>query len=196
LPLFEPSERLAPRQMAGMVAAFLALAYAFQEGFAAVRPTQWKGDGLAVLAAVLWGATTLVVRTTRLATAAPEKTLFYQLASSAVLLEVASVAVHEHWPADGLPWWGWVSLAFQSAIIAFASYLTWFWLLRRYPATRLSAFSFLTPVFGLLCAAIALRETIGMRLIVAMIFIAIGIALVNGKAHRGAEVPAPARELP
>ena len=70
------TERLAPRQMAGLLAAFLALTYAFQEGFTSIRPGQWKGDGLAILAAFLWGATTLVVRTTRLATAAAEKTLF------------------------------------------------------------------------------------------------------------------------
>jgi drug/metabolite transporter (DMT)-like permease len=157
------------------------LAYAFQEGFTSVKPRQWIGDGLAVTAAFLWGATTLVVRTTRLATAAPEKTLFYQLASSTVLLYVVSLVAGEHWPAAALPWWAWASFAFQSAVVAFASYLTWFWLLRHYPATRLSAFSFLTPVFGLIFAALALGEAISSRLIVAMVFIAIGIGLVNRK---------------
>ena len=83
---------------------------------------------------------------------------------------------------------GWASIGFQSVIVAFASYLAWFWLLGHYPATRLSAFSFLTPIFGLLLAAVALGESISVRLIVAMLFIAVGITLVNrksrGRGHR------------
>ncbi len=195
LPWFQPAERLSPLQTTGLVAAFVALAFAFQEGFKSIEPEQWKGDALAVLAAFLWGATTLVVRTTKLATASAEKTLFYQVAVSAVLLYAASRGVHETWPSAGLPWWAWASLAFQSAVIAFASYLAWFWLLRHYPATRLSAFSFLTPVFGLVFAALLLGETIGVRLVVALVFIAIGIALVNRKTRVAAVDVPVAHEL-
>jgi drug/metabolite transporter (DMT)-like permease len=35
-------------------------------------------------------------------------------------------------------------------VVSFASYLVWFWLMRHYPATRVSAFTLLTPLFGLL----------------------------------------------
>lgn len=181
LPRFVPSERLSRLQTFGMACAFAALAFAFQEGFTSPVRTLWVGDALSIVAAILWGLTTLVIRTTRLATTVPEKTLFYQLASSAVILYVAALVEHEAWPIAGLPAWAWASIGFQSVVVAFASYLTWFWLLRHYPATRLSAFSFLTPVFGLLFAAAALGETIGIRLIVAMVFIAVGIALVNRK---------------
>ena len=179
LPRFVPAERLSGLQLAGLGGAFAAMAYAFAEGFSAPSRSQWVGDGLALLGALLWGATTLVVRTTRLAHVAAEKTLFYQLGVSAVVLAGASIVSGERWPAHGLPAWGWASMAFQAGVIAFASYLAWFWLLRHYPATRLSAFSFLTPAFGLLFAALALGESIGPRLLVAMAFIALGIALVN-----------------
>ena len=179
LPRFVPSERLSGLQLAGLACAFAALAYAFAEGFSDATQGQWIGDGLAFLAAFMWGATTLVVRTTGLAHIAAEKTLLYQLGVSAVVLGGASFATGERWPAAGLPWAGWASMAFQAGVIAFASFLAWFWLLRHYPATRLSTFTFLTPAFGLLFAALALDETIGPRLLVAMVFIAIGIALVN-----------------
>ncbi len=181
LPRFVPSERLTMLQAIGMGCAFAALACAFQEGFTSPARTQWMGDALSIVAACLWGATTLVIRASRLSTASAEKTLFYQLAMGGVILYLASLATHEHWPAAGLPPWAWGSIAFQSVIVAFASYLTWFWLLGHYPATRLSAFSFLTPVFGLLLAALALGESISIRLIVAMAFIAVGITLVNRK---------------
>ncbi len=184
LPRFVPTERLSALQTIGMVSAFVALAYAFQEGFVSPRKMQATGDGLSIAAALLWGMTTLVIRTTRLASVAPEKTLLYQLGMAAVVSYVAARLAGERWPADGLPAWAWSSLAFQSVVVAFASYLTWFWLLRHYPATRLSAFSFLTPVFGLLFAALALGETISGRLIVAMICIAGGIVLVNRQPAR------------
>ena len=181
LPRFVPAERLSRLQLFGLACAFAALAFAFQEGFTSPRRSQWLGDALALMAAFLWGATTLVIRATRLTSASPEKTLFYQLAVSAVAMLVASLVAGETWPATPLPLWAWGSLAFQAIVVAFASYLAWFWLLRHYPATRLSAFSFLTPMFGLIFAALALGEAISLRLVIALAFVAIGIWLVNRK---------------
>ena len=65
--------------------------------------------------------------------------------------------------------------------MAFASYLAWFWLITRYPATRLSAFSFLTPLFGMLFGAWLLDERITPMLGLAMVLVAVGIWLVNRK---------------
>jgi len=62
------------------------------------------------------------------------------------------------------------SLAFQGVIVAFASYLVWFWLLTRYLAGRLSVLSFLTPMFGVLFLSEPLTVTF---------VIAAGIVLVN-----------------
>ncbi len=192
LPRFVPSERLDRVQLAGLACAFVALAWAFQEGFTSPRRSQWQGDALSVAAAFFWAATTLVIRTTRLAHAQPEKTLFYQLALSAVAIGLLAWAVGERWPEAGLSVATWGSLLFQSLVVAFASYLAWFWLLRHYPATRLSAFAFLTPVFGLGFAAALLGETIGARLFVALAFIAIGIRAVNRKARAIATPAGPA----
>jgi drug/metabolite transporter (DMT)-like permease len=181
LPRFVPNERLGGLQMAGLIGAFAALAYAFQEGFALPHSQQWLGDSLAILAAVLWGLTTLVVRTTRLALATPEKTLFYQLAVSAVLLGVGSALTGESWSTE-LSWLAWESLAFQTIVVAFASYLMWFWLLRHFSATKVSAFSFLTPVFGLFFGSVLLHERLTARILVALLCIATGIYLVNRKS--------------
>jgi len=52
---------------------------------------QLRGDALALTAGVLWGLTTLAIRTTRLATASAEKTLFYQIAVTALIAPVASL---------------------------------------------------------------------------------------------------------
>jgi drug/metabolite transporter (DMT)-like permease len=193
-----PGERLTPRQLAGLVVAFAGVALAYAEGFAGAAgappagPHQWLGDALGLAAALLWGLTTLAIRATRLATALPEKTLLWQLAVSGVALVAASVAAGEAWPAR-LSAGPAALLAFQTVVITFASYLTWFWLLRHYPATRLSAFTLLTPVFGLAAGVALLGEPATPRLLLALAAVCAGIALVNlpGRNLPGRRLPPP-----
>jgi drug/metabolite transporter (DMT)-like permease len=179
LPLFVRAERLDRMQSFGLLGAFLALAFAFEEGFSDHLTGQLVGDGLGLLGALLWGLTTLTVRVTRLASASAEKTLFYQLAISSPILIAASLATGESWPSANLPALAWISLLFQTGVVAFASFLTWFWLLRQYSATKISSFTFLTPLFGLLFGSLLLGEKIGARLLIAMLFVGLGIYLVN-----------------
>ena len=185
MPFISRSEKLHAAQIAGLVVAFGGVVWAFAEGFArpAVGPQQWLGDSLGLLAAVLWGCTTLTLRGTRLATALPEKTLLYQLAVSGVALTAAGFFKGEIWPAT-LSTLSIAALAFQTVVITFASYLVWFWLLRHYPATRISAFVLLTPVFGLLAGVLLLGEALTTRLVVALAAVCVGIALVNRPPRR------------
>jgi len=156
MPFIARAERLKPSQMAGLVIAFAGVAWGFAEGFSrpAAGDRQWLGDALGVAAGVLWGATTLAIRGSRLAAACAEKTLLYQLAISGVALAAAAFVVGQPWAPAVSPL-TWASLVFQVVIVTFASYLLWFWLVRHYPATRLASFTLLTPVFGLLLGALA-----------------------------------------
>ena len=180
MPLIARSERLATLQSVGLLIAFAGVAWAFAEGFSrpAAGALQWLGDGLGVLAGVLWGATTLAIRATALGQASAEKTLFYQLAVSALLLLVAAQVGAGPLPGR-LSALAWGSLAFQTVVVSFASYLVWFWLIRHYPATRLASFTMLTPVFGLVLGAVLLAEPVTARLLIALATVAAGIFLVN-----------------
>ena len=62
---------------------------------------------------------------------------------------------------------------------AFASYLAWMWMLGRYPATKISVFVFLTPLFALLFGALWLKESVTPGLMAALAAVAVGIVLVN-----------------
>ena len=167
-------------QVAGLVTAFAGVAWAFSEGFSqpAAGPHQWLGDALGVAAGILWGATTLAIRGSRLAAASAEKTLLYQLAISGVALSAAALVAGQPL-APRLSALTWASLFFQIVVVTFASYLLWFWLIRHYPATRLASFTLLTPVFGLLLGALLLGEPITARLVVALLAVALGIVVVN-----------------
>lgn len=178
MPFISRAERLSRAQIVGLALAFSGVAFAFREGLSAGAPNQWLGDTLAILSGLLWGATTLVVRATRLSGETPERTLFYQLAVSAPVMLAGSLLAGESmaWPPQG---WALGSLFFQAVVVAFASYLGWFWLLRHYPATRVSSFTFLTPVFGLSFGAALLGETLTVKLLLALVGVAGGIWLVN-----------------
>lgn len=182
MPLISRAERLHAVQAIGLVLAFAGVASAFSEGFSqpAAGPQQWIGDALGILAGILWGATTLAIRATKLTHASAEKTLFYQLAVSAVLL-LAGAAATAPPPLHALSPVAWGSLAFQVVVVSFASYLVWFWLIRHYPATRIASFTMLTPVFGLILGSLLLAEPITARLLIALATVAAGILLVNRK---------------
>lgn len=186
MPLIARSERLDAWQLFGLTSAFAGVAWAFAEGFQqpAAGARQWLGDALGVAGAVFWGATTLVIRATALSQAAAEKTLLYQLAVSGVLMAAAAPTMGEAWPAT-LTLVPLASMAFQTVVVCFASYLLWFWLIRHYAATQLSAFTLLTPVSGLLAGVVLLHEPLTPRLLIALVSVAGGIALVNRVKHIG-----------
>ncbi|HSV36859.1 MAG TPA: DMT family transporter [Ramlibacter sp.] len=182
LPRFVPSEKLRPVQWIGLVIAFIAVAVAFSEGFSGdTTARQLRGDALALAAGMLWGLTTLVIRASAMATASAEKTLFYQVAVTAVVAPLLSLALGETW-SFSYSAYAWGSIALQTAIGAFASYLTWMWLLRHYPATRMSSFTFLTPVFALVFGVVLLQEPLTLQLVLALGGVAVGIVLVNRRS--------------
>jgi drug/metabolite transporter (DMT)-like permease len=180
LTLFVPGEALRPRQWCGIGLAFAGIAVAFTDGFAHTGRSTFTGDLCGIVAAVLWAATTVLIRGTRLAHAKASKVLLYQLAVSAAVLALASRLLGEGgvatWTATAI-----ASLAYQSAIVAFASYLTWFWLLTRYLAARLSVFSFLAPLFGVFFGWVILDDPLSPAFLAAALLVGAGIALVNGR---------------
>ena len=183
LPLWISSERLRALQWAGLVCAFGGVALALRGGGGAGALGQNStllGDALGLLAGLLWGLTTVVIRSTRLGQISPEKLLFYQLGVSAAVLPAVSVRLGEVWVWQFSPF-AVASLFVQTAVGAFASYLVWMWMLTRYPATRMSVFVFLTPVFALLFGALWLKEEVTPALLLALGAIAVGIVLVNKK---------------
>lgn len=179
-----PHERLRGPQVLGLVLAFAGVAYAFAEPPPSGAPDAWFGDALVLLGALLWGLTTVAIRVSVLRGVPAETTLGYQLLVAAVLSPLAAWAAGEDWPAH------WSALAlgslfYQAVIVTFASYLLWFWLLIRYPATQVQAFVFLSPVFGTLFAAALLDEPIGPELGVALVAVAVGLRLLSRRRVEG-----------
>lgn len=180
VPLWVKSERLRGLQWFGLLCAFVAVAFALREGFSGDHTATVRGDLLGLAAGALWGLTTVVIRASDLVKVSPEKLLFYQLAVSAVAFPLLSLGLGEVWVWHFSPF-AITSLLLQTVVGAFASYLAWMWMLGRYPATKISVFVFLTPLFSLLFGALWLRESVTQGLLGALAMVAVGIVLVNRK---------------
>ncbi len=175
-----PSERLSLIQWLGIACAFFGIVIAFlfrpASSQAAASSALW-GDVLALIAGVLWAATTIAVRLTKLAEAPATQTLFYQLfIAFLVLLPVAFFMGQAtiHWSVLSL-----TSLLFHTVVVSFASYLIWFWLLKKYLASQLGVFSFLTPIFGMCFGVVLLNEHLELNFLVGTCFVLMGVMVVS-----------------
>ncbi|HEX5515522.1 MAG TPA: DMT family transporter [Gammaproteobacteria bacterium] len=176
-----PSERLAPAQWVGIALAFSGIALTFlgrNSGGNSIAADMLRGDLLAVMAGAAWGATTVVIRASRLANLPATQTLLYQLLGGFVLLLLCAFALGQT-TFNPTPV-ALASLAFQSVVVSFASYLAWFWLLRHYLASRLGVFSFLTPLLGVLLGAWLLHEPVEADFLLGALLVVTGIVLVSG----------------
>ncbi len=176
--LFIPGEHLRTIQVVGLCCAFAGIVVVFRESLSYPTYEMLIGDGMLAVAAVLWGATTVLIKAGPLARIKPSKTLLYQLAVSAVVLPLGSLAKNEPGIVLMTPLIA-GSLVYQTVWVAFITYLAWFWLIRHYPPSRLASFTFLTPLFGVIAGGVLLNEPITGSLVLALVLVGMGIFLVN-----------------
>ncbi|WP_397475867.1 DMT family transporter [Pusillimonas sp.] len=177
-----PEEKLAFAQWLGILVAFIGIVVAFAGRDAGqVVPNASNmllGDFLGVLAGAAWGATTVVVRCTRLSNTSASKTLLYQLIGGFVILLAAAVISGQmSFRPTALAI---SSIAFQSIIVGFISFLAWFWLLTKYLASRIGVFSFMTPLFGIFFGVWLLDEPLDTSFLIGAVLVATGIVMVSG----------------
>jgi drug/metabolite transporter (DMT)-like permease len=171
-------ERATSLKIAGTLASFAGVAVVFFDDLSLPSPSAIYGDLLCIGGGAAWAATALVIRQTNVGRVAPEKLLLYQLAGAALValpmlpfsdglvrqLDVIVVA----------------AILFQALFVVAITYSIWFWMMTRYPLTSLSAFTFLTPVFGVVFSSLMLREPLTAGLLGGLLLIVLGLMMVNG----------------
>ena len=127
---------------------------------------------------MLWAATTLLIKASRLSRVSSEKVMLYQLVVSAPMLAIAALAVGERMIempsalATG-------ALAYQTLFVVSITFVIWFAMIAKYSATRLSAFTFLTPLFGVAAGHLMLDDPLTPAFIFAVVLVTGGLVLVN-----------------
>ena len=172
-------DRLHMAKGAGVCVAFVGLVLVFGSRSVTVGPDHWVGDVMELIAGLLWALTTIYVKKFIWNTPITHfQTLFAQLFFSIPVLAAGTLLFEWGWNID-LTTPVLAALFYQSVIVAFASYLAWFWLIHRYQVSRLAAFTFLTPLFGVILSGVVLGEALTLVLWVGLALVAAGIYLVN-----------------
>ena len=171
-------ERLSIFQWSGLGLSFAGVALAIGVPQPNVDARVLLGDLMEVGGGALWAATTLIAKGTNLRKAAPEKALGYQVAVSIPILGAASLLSGE--TISHVPGLLSISLlAYQAVWVVGCTFVLWFALVRTYSASKLSAFTFITPLFGVVAAYFILHDTLTIAFGAAALLVIAGLYLVN-----------------
>ena len=173
-----PDDRLTWSKSVGLILAFGGTASVMGQHALTFDRTTLSGDLLALGAGLAWGLTTLVVKKHLAGRVEAIQTLHYQLFFSLLVLIPGSLVIEPRPVLDFTAMTA-AALAYQSIIVALLSYLTWFGLIHRFPASRVAAFAFFGPVMGVLAGGLLLGEPWPPTLLLGLAGIAAGIYLVN-----------------
>jgi drug/metabolite transporter (DMT)-like permease len=173
-----PAEPITSRNVAGLTLAFAGVLITFWDSLHFPTRLQLLGDLLSLTAGFLWAATSLYLKRVVRTSMTPSQMLFYQLGFSAAQLSVMSLWFEPRQATHLTPVVV-ASIAYQGIIVAFASYLVWFWLIQVYPVSNISGFTFFTPIFGILLGVLLLREPLTIKLLIGGGLVTSGMVLVN-----------------
>jgi drug/metabolite transporter (DMT)-like permease len=171
-------ERLSALQWSGLALSFLGVALAIGVPQPNVDAKVLLGDLLVVAGGALWAATTLIAKGTGLRNAAPEKALGYQVAVSIPILGAASWLSGE--TITHMPSLLSISLlAYQAFWVVGCTFVLWFALVKTYSPSKLSAFTFITPLFGVVAAYFIMKDSLTIAFGAAALLVVAGLYLVN-----------------
>jgi len=173
-----PGEQLTTARALGLVLSMTGVTWAVLERDPATEGSM-LGDVLAIIAALSWAAIALTVRLSRLREETPETQLFVQQLVAAPILIGFGLWVGQ--PITEPTTLHWAGIIYQTVIVAFAGFLLWFYLVAKYTASGVASFSFLSPVFAVFMGWGILDERIGIGTWGALIFVSIGLILINRK---------------
>src|ERR1700756_1073133 len=171
-------ERLGPTQWGGLALSFLGVALAIGVPQADVDSKVLMGDLMIVGGGALWAATTLVAKASQLRFATPEKALGYQVAMPIPILGLAAWLFGERitHPPGALALF---LMIFQAVWVVGTTFTLWFALVKSYSASKLSAFTFITPLFGVIASYFIMHDTLSLAFGAAALLVIAGLFLVN-----------------
>lgn len=175
---FLQGDRITKHKGIGLITAFFGIILLLSKHVVVPSLTELLGDLAAMGAALFWAMTTIYIKKRLVGKVSHHHTLFYQTLFSIPILFILSVLFKEttihHVDLLIIG-----SFLFQGIAIAFVSYLIWFYLVHAYPVSRLSSFTFLTPVFATISGMICFQDPLTLRLILSLLLVSIGIYVVN-----------------
>jgi drug/metabolite transporter (DMT)-like permease len=172
-----PGDRFGLTQWLGLALSFIGMVIAFGVPAPASDPQQLLGDLMMVGAALAWAATTLTIKASSLNRISPEKTLLYQLVVAIPMLAGGALIFGERITAAPSAL-ALGSIVYQVSVVSL-TFAAWFALIVKFSASRLSAFTFITPLCGVATGHLILGEPLTPAFALAVALVAAGLILVN-----------------
>jgi drug/metabolite transporter (DMT)-like permease len=177
LSYFFLKERTTPGQFLGLAAALIGIIVLFAGEWSHFRGTQRLGDGVQLLSALILTGQVILLKyiTSRVET---RRIVFWQMASAAVFFTLYGLG----WEDLGKVTFGWpglIALMWQGIVVGPFCFSLWTWLIKHHSASRVSVFSLLTPVAGVISSALLLGEPLTAGLLFSTLLVAGGIALAS-----------------
>lgn len=178
--LFVPGDRIQPKRMAGMGVALAGILVVFlprDGGWAAMGAA--LGNGVCLASACLLGGR-LVFTARLLQRIESTRVMVWQMLVSLPAFALAA-ALTERVNWDALGWPSVAGIAYQGIVVAGFNFMALAWLLRRYNASIVLGFNFVSPPFGVLLSALMLGETIGWPVFAGLGAVGLGLVLIARK---------------
>lgn len=185
-----PGESLTPRRALGLALAVLGVGVALLDEPPSWTPNALLGDMMCIGGAMCWAGIALTARATNLSRSSPEMQLTYQLIVSAPILLAVALFIGDPIREPTATILG--IFAVQVIVVVGIGFLGWFWILRIYPASDMTSFSFLAPLFGVLASWIVLGEELSPSIFVALAMVGGGIALISWR-RKPAQISSPSQ---
>jgi drug/metabolite transporter (DMT)-like permease len=174
---FLAGDRLNRFKVGGMVLSFSGIVFIFGEGFLTSATDYLFGDALVLLSGLLLGARQVFTKnlTQKIH---PARLLFWQAALSVPVFFALS-AIFESDSSIVLNTRIVSAVAFQGIMVAGLGFIFWTVLLRRFNASRLGVFGFVSPISGVIISYYLLGEPISNALLFGVLLVGLGIVVVN-----------------
>ncbi|EIE52262.1 DMT family transporter [Salipiger aestuarii] len=174
--LWLPQERLTRARACGLGLALAGVIWALADPHSR-NAGDWRGDALALGASLSWAGIALSLRLTRASDLSAEAQLLWQLVVSALVLPLVGPLLGPVLRAPSAMHWA--GLAFQGIVVVGLGFTLWLMLLKRYRASDVASFSFLSPVLAVAMGWAFLDEPVGLSFVGALVLVAAGIGLIN-----------------
>ena len=171
-----PTDRLRPVKVLGLASAFLGVFLTLRENLLS-STSYMRGDLILILSALILGVQSIYTKRI-VQRVDPAKILAWQMGVGVVLFYLLSLIFEEPggWRVSGELI---LAVAYQGLLVGIFCFLIWVTLLRRYSASKLSAFLFTTPIFGVMLSRLILGERLSLWLGAGAALVGLGIYLVN-----------------
>lgn len=178
-PYFVPQDRLTWTRVTGLAIAFSgACIVLFGQPEMNIAPHPLLGNALITVSGCLVGARSVYVQ--RIVQKMPSsRAIFWQIALALPGFALGAMWIDDPVQRAPLSWEPVLAIAYQGVFVGGVALIVWVYLLKRHTPGSITAFSFATPIAGLVLAALLFGEQLGVRLLLGLLAVLVGIMLVS-----------------